>query len=364
MKKILTYILPLLLVLSCDKKPEHKNHTEQKPNDELHLSDLQVQLGHVLTDTVREHELGDELTLTGTISVNQNKTQSVSSRVMGRIEKLYFKNTGEEIKAGEPMYEIYSEELNLAIKELLQASEKRKSLVNSGMDMEKIFQSAKNKLLLYGLTEMQIEEIERTGNSSNTMVFFSPVSGIISSVDVKEGAYVMEGESLFHLADLSSLWVEAQVFPDDIKVIRGNMSATITFSGNETKIVTGKIEFINPELSSSSRINIIRIEIPNEKKELKPGMQAQISVLLNKKKMLAVPTDAVLLDGKGATVWLRTGHNQFKSVMVHAGIEADGYTEIIYGIKQGDVIVSSGAYLLNSEFTIRHGSNPMEGMKH
>lgn len=364
MKKVLTYTLPLLFILSCGKKQEHKNHTEQKTTDELHLSNLQVQLGHILTDTVSEHELGDELTLTGTISVNQNKTQSVSSRIMGRIEKLYFKNTGEEINAGEPLYEIYSEELNLSIKEFLQASEKRKSLRNSGMDMEKIFQSAKNKLILYGLTEMQIEEIERTGNSSNTMVFFSPVSGVISSVDVKEGTYVMEGEYLFHLANLSSLWVEAQVFSDDIKIIQGNMSATITFSGNETKTVSGKIEFINPELSSSSRINIIRIEIPNEKNELKPGMQAQISVLLNKKKMLALPTDAVLLQGNGATVWIKTGKNKFKSVMVHTGIEANGYTEILHGLNSGDEIVVSGAYLLNSEFIIRNGASTMEEHHH
>lgn len=364
MKKILLYMLPFLLVLSCDKKPEHKNHIEQKPNDELHLSDLQIQLGHILTDTVREHELGDELTLTGTISINQNKIQSLSSRVMGRIEKLYFKNTGEEIKAGEPLYEIYSEELNLAIKELLQASEKRKSLVNSGIDMEKIFQSAKNKLLLYGLTETQIMEIEQKNIFSNTTTILSPATGIISSVDVKEGAYIMEGESLFHLADLSSLWVEVQVFSDDIKTIRGNMSATITFSGNETKIFAGKIEFINPELSSSTRINIIRIEIPNEKKELKPGMQAQISVLLNKKKVLAVLTDAVLLEGKGATVWLKTGANKYKSAMVHTGTESNGYTEVLHGLHKGDKVVVSGAYLLNSEFIIRNGFGTMEGHHH
>lgn len=364
MKRIFTYTLLLLFILSCGKKQDHKNHTEQKKTDELHLSDLQVQLGHILTDTFSEHELGDELTLTGTISVNQNKIQSMSSRVMGRIEKLYFKNMGEEIKAGEPLYEIYSEELSLGIKEFLQASEKRKTLINSGADMEKIFLSAKNKLLLYGLTEMQIDEIEQTKNSSNTIIFLSPASGIISSIDVNEGAYVMEGESLFHLADLSSLWVEAQVFSDDIKAIQRNMSATITFSGNETKIVTGKIEFINPELSSSSRINIIRIEIANEKKELKPGMQAQISILLNKKKMLAVPTDAVLFESKGATVWVETGKNKFRSVMVHTGIEVDGYTEILHGLNKNDEVVISGAYLLNSEFIIRNGASIMQGHHH
>lgn len=360
----LIYILPLLLVLSCDKNPENKNHIEQKSSDELYLSDLQMQLGHIQTDTVLEHELGDELTLTGAISVNQNKTQSISSRVIGRIEKLYFKNSGEEIKAGEPLYEIYSEELNLSIKELLQVNEKRISLENSGIDMEKIYQSARNKLLLFGLHDKQIDEIEQTKKSSNTTIFLSPVSGIISLVNVKEGSYVMDGESMFFLADLSTLWVEVQVFSDDIKAFQGNINATIIFSGNETKIVKGKIEFINPELSSYSRVNIIRIEIPNEKNDLKPGMQAQINVLLNKKKVLAVPTDAVLLEGKGAIVWIKSGKNKFKSVMVHAGIEANGYTEILHGLNKEDEIVISGAYLLNNEFIIRNGASTMEGHHH
>ena len=174
----------------------------------------------------------------------------------------------------------------------------------------------------------------------------------------------MEGESIFHIADLSSLWVEAQVYYDDLKMIKENSTAKIYLPDDETRIYEGKISFINPELNPSSRITLIRIEIPNKDKKLKPGMQVSVSILLNRKKSLAVPTDAVILEDKGATVWIKTGLNQFKSVMVHTGIEAKNMTEIIHGLNKGDIIVFSGAYLLNSEFTIRHGSNPMEGHQH
>ena len=364
MKKEFVYILITFTLFACDKKQEHKNHSDHQTIDGLHLSDLQVQLGHILTDSISEHELGDELILSGVVSVNQNKISSISSRVMGRIEKLYFKNSGDEIKLGEPIYEIYSDELNLAAKELLQASEKKKSFTNLDIDFEKILQSAKNKLLLYGLTSEQIIEIEQKKIFQNTFIILSTVSGVISSVDTKEGASLMEGESIFHLADLSSLWVEAQIYADDLNKIKENITAKIYLPNNETKTWEGKISFVNPELNFLTRINTIRIEIGNENHELKPGLQVSVNILLNKKKALAVPTDAVIMEEKGATVWIKTAHNQFKSIMVQTGIESSGFTEIIHGLKRGDVIVTSGAYLLNSEFTIRNGTNPMEEHNH
>ena len=118
---------------------------------------------------------------------------------------------------------------------------------------------------------------------------------------------------------------------------------------------------MNPELNPSSKINVVRIELSNQESELKPGMQINVSVLLNKQITLALPTDAIILDGKGASVWVQTGHNQFKNVMVETGIETNEYTEIKSGLKKGDVIVVSGAYLLSSEYLFKNGTNPMAG---
>lgn len=363
MNKNILLLFLITLIFSCvEKEPEttsHANHSEEQEG--LMLSDQQIQLGHIITEPVTEHSLGDELLLTGVLRLNQNKLTTVSARVMGRIEKLYIKNTGEEIKEGQPIYDVYSEDLNLTAKELRLAIEKKKSLNKEGVDMERIIQSARNKLSLYGLSPKQILDIENTDNFSNTLTITSPVSGVITSIDVSEGNYVMEGGGIYQIADLSSLWAEAQVYSDHLSKIRENMTATVFVPGIPGFKKEGNIAFVNPELNPSSKINSVRIEIPNPKQELKPGMQINVSVLLNKKTTLALPTDAILLDEKGASVWIKTGDHQFKSVMVKTGIETSEYTEIKSGLEPDDEVVISGAYLLNSEYLFKKGTNPMEG---
>lgn len=337
---------------------------QQQSKDELQLSDQQIQLGNITTDSLQEHLLGEDILLTGTIRPNQNTLASISSRVMGRIEKLYFKSTGDVISKDQPLYEIYSEDLNIIIREMLLAAEKKRSIKSIEIDYDKILQSAKNKLLLYGLTEEQVMQIENEKIQPYTVKILSKINGVIYSVDTKEGNYVMEGGDVFHLADFSTVWVEAQVYSDYMNEIKEGMEAKVLFPAFSGKEFSGKISFVNPELNPSSKINIIRVEIPNTTLDIKPGMQAYVSLLLKQKSSLSLPTDAVIKDGKGSTVWLQVGHNKFKSTMVQTGIESNGYTEIVHGLNVGDVVVVTGAYLLNSEYVFNKGTNPMEGHGH
>lgn len=339
---------------------EVKKNQVQNEN-ELQLSDQQIQLGNITTDSLKEHLLGEDILLTGTINTNQNTLASISSRVMGRIEKLYFKTTGDIISKGQPLYEIYSEDLNMIIREMFLATEKKKSLKSIEIDYDKILQSARNKLLLYGLTEEQIKQMENEKVQPYTVKILSKINGVVYSVDTKEGNYIMEGGDVFHLADFSTVWVEAQVYSDYISEIKNGMEAKVKLPAFSEKEFSGQLSFVNPELNPSSKINIIRVEIPNPNLDIKPGMQAYVSLLLKQKSTLSLPTDAVIKDGKGSTVWLQTGHNKFKSVMVHTGLEANGYTEISHGLNKGDVVIVSGAYLLNSEYIFKKGTNPMEG---
>ncbi len=361
MQKVIIVVL-FFLITSCNKKTEQTQSEDQSQHiDGLHLSDLQVQLGHIKTEVLAEHEMGDEILLTGVLTIDQNKSSSISSRVMGRIEKLYFKNTGEKINSGATVYEIYSEDLNLAAKELKLALDKKKSLSVDAIDLDKIISSIKNKLRLYGLNDKQIEQIGNEEMISDLFKIVSPVSGVISSIDAKEGDYVMEGGSIYHVADYSNLWAETEVFIDDLSRIKENTMASVYFPGISGLKTSGKISFVNLELNNSSQINSIRIEIPNNDNQLKVGMQINVSILLNKKTTLALPTDAVIIDGKGSSVWRKTGHNQYQSVMVTTGMETNEYTQITNGLNEGDTVVVSGAYLLNSEYLFKKGTNPMEG---
>lgn len=336
--------------------------TNGDKKDEIQLSNQQIQLGNILTDTIRTASIGDQLVLTATLNFDQMKSSSVSSRIMGRIEKLYFKNIGDYVKKGAALYDLYSEELNNAKQEFLLALDKKKIFTTeTAIDFDQLLQSAKNKLLLWGMIEAQIEELARKGKASPVTTFYSPAAGYITTVDIREGDYTMEGGTIVKLADLSSLWAEAQVYTSQLADIDRNSIATVQLPDFDGKEIKGRIEFVNPEINPDTRINLIRVSIPNFDNQLKPGMPAYVLLKSPQRKTLTLPIDAVIRDGKGATVWIQTADKTFKSVMVETGLESDDRIEILSGLSIGDIVVVRGTYLLNSEFIFKKGTNPMSG---
>ncbi|MBR2647945.1 MAG: efflux RND transporter periplasmic adaptor subunit [Sediminibacterium sp.] len=349
-------------ICKMDLTPVKKKNGESK--DELQLSEQQIQLGNIQTDTIRNGTIGDQLVLTATLNFDQMKASSVSSRVMGRVEKLYYKNLGDYVKKGLPLYDLYSEDLNNAKQEYILALDKKKTFTNETViDFDQLIQSAKNKLLLWGLNEAQVNELANTKKATTTTTFYSTANGYITQLDIREGDYVMEGGTIVKLADLSALWAEAQVYTSQLAEVNSNSIATVLLPDFDNKEIKGKIEFVNPEINPDTRINLIRVSIPNQGNQLKPGMPAYVLLKSPQRQSLTLPIDAVLRDGKGATVWIQTSQNTFKSVMVQTGLESDERIEIKSGVAIGDVIVIRGAYLLQSEFIFKKGANPMDGMK-
>lgn len=350
-------------ICKMDLTPVKKKNGERK--DELQLSEQQIQLGNIQTDTIRNGTIGDQLVLTATLNFDQMKASSVSSRVMGRVERLYYKNLGDYVKKGSPLYEIYSEDLNNAKQEYILALDKKRAFsTESIIDFDQLIQSAKNKLLLWGLSEVQINELANTRKAAPTTIFYSTASGYITQLDIREGDYAMEGGTIVKLADLSTLWAEAQVYTSQLAEVNSNSIATVQLPDFDNKEIKGRIEFVNPEINPDTRINLIRVSIPNTGNQLKPGMPAYVLLKSPQRQSLTLPIDAVIRDGKGATVWIQTGKNTFKSVMVQAGIESGNRIEIKSGLKEGDVVVLTGAYLLHSEFVFKKGADPMSGHNH
>lgn len=347
-------------ICKMDLTPVKKKTGENK--DEIELSDQQIQLGNIQTDTIRNGSIDDHLLLTATLNFDQMKTSSASSRVSGRVEKLYFKNIGDYIKKGAPLYDLYSEELNNAKQEYWLVLEQRKEFASeTTIDFEQLLQSAKNKLLLWGLTEGQIQQLAKQKKTTTTTTFYSPASGFLTNLEIQEGDYIEEGSTVIKLADLSTLWAEAQVYTTQLAALDRHSIATVQLPDLDDREIPGNIEFINPEINPDTRINLIRVSIPNPGNQLKPGMPAYVLLKSPARKSLSLPIDAVLRDGNGATVWIKTTNHSFKSVMVQTGMESDDRIEIISGLKSGDVVVIAGAYLLQSEYIFKKGANPMEG---
>jgi Cu(I)/Ag(I) efflux system membrane fusion protein len=290
------------------------------------------------------------------------KSSSVSSRVMGRVEKLYFKSLGDYVRKGSPLYDLYSEELNNAKQEYLLALDRKKTFTGETViDFDQLLQSAKSKLLLWGMSEAQVQGLAKNNKTTPSTTFYSTASGYITTLDIREGDYIMEGGTVVKLADLSSLWAEAQVYTSQLANIDRNSIATVQLPDFDRKEITGKIEFVNPEINPDTRINLIRVSIPNPGNQLKPGMPAYVLLKSPQRKTLTLPVDAVIRDGTGATVWIQTAVKTFKIIMVQTGLESNDRIEIKSGLSIGDVVVISGAYLLNSEYIFKKGTNPMSG---
>ncbi len=338
-----------------------RKNRQQNP-DEIKLSPEQIHLGNIRVDTIRSGSIGTETVLTGTVNFDQSSLNAVSTRISGRIEKLYFKNIGDPIFRGARLYDLYSEELNNAQQEYLLILEKQKALGNSIVNYNDLAQSAKSKLLLWGMTESQLTALAAAGKAAATTAFYSTAAGAITELDVKEGDYVTDGGTIVKLAGLSNLWVEAQVYTTQLSQFDPSSTVNIQFPDLPGKTLRGKIAFVNPEINPDNRINIVRVAVPNKDNLLRPGMPAYVTVKAPLHKMVSLPSDAVLRNGSMSTIWVQTAQNTFKSRMVQTGQEGDGFVEITSGLQPGDAVVTSGAYLLQSEYIFRNGANPMEGM--
>lgn len=335
-----------------------------KNSDDIELSGQQIRLGNILVDTIQQESIGKEIEFTGTLNINASQVVSISARVMGRIEKLYVKTTGDYVAKGAPLYEIYSEELNITKQEYIAALQRRSLFQDQSIiDFNDLIKSAVTKLRLWGMTEAQIRALETSKKAPLTTTFYSMESGYVTSLEITEGVYVMEGGTILQLANLSTLWAEAQVYTTQLYQIPKGATATILVAGTE-KEIKGRIEFSNPEVSTERGINLIRVPVPNPGDQLRPGMSILVRVQTSNRNSLALPTDAIIHDENGATVWIQVAENKFRSQMVTPGFESNGLTEIVSGLKEGDAVVIRGTYLLHSEFVFKRGADPMTSHSH
>jgi membrane fusion protein, copper/silver efflux system len=333
----------------------HKNLVQMV--NTIILSDQQVQLGNIQVDTLGKGKIGNTTVLNATLTIDETKSTAVSSRVAGRIDKLYFKSTGDYIKKGDKLYDLYSEELNNAKQEYILALEKEKVLDHSIIDFKQLVESARNKLLLWGMNTEQITLLGKTKQSSPLTAFYSPASGTITSFESHEGEYIAEGGTIVRLTDLSSLWAQAQVYTSQLSGMdfRGTATVQIPDLGES---INGRIELVNPEINPDTRINLVRISIPNKDDLLKPGMNAYVSLANRRTNALTMPANAVLKNEQDNIVWIQAGHNTYKSVSVKTGQEDGDHVEITAGLQPGDIVVVNGAYLINSEYILKRGSMP------
>lgn len=347
--------------------PVYKNNGTTEEGT-VQIDPAMVQNIGVKTEMVMKRKLTHTIRTTGRIDYDETKQTVITTKFSGYIEKLYLDYTGKPVQQGQPLFDIYSPELVATQQEYLQAirySSTMKSANDSSVSSgaNDLLQSAKKKLLYWDISPAQIKELEQTGNIQKTLTIYSPFSGVVVEKNIFDGMQAQAGTGLFKLADISQMWVYADVYENELSWVKVGENATIDLPYNAGKSLQGKVSYIYPYLQEQTRTAKVRIDFPNENQSLKKDMYVTVhitpTVSIN---AIAIPEQSVIHSGKRDVVILALGEGKFKSIDVKFGSLADGYYEVKEGLKEGDEIVTSSQFLIDSESNLKAGTSSMSGM--
>ena len=297
-------------------------------------------------EEVSTKSFGESFSTVGRIEPDERRFYVVQTRVPGFVERLLVRAVGDPVKKGQKIAEIYAPDLLAAQQEYLTLL----SLNNIDND-NSLKKAARNRLKLLGMTEGEISSITKAGKSSSRFGLYAPASGVLTELGVREGGQLMAGSSLMQISDLSQVWVIAEVPERDAARLKPGMSADVEFQSLPGEVFKGKVGYLYPMLNDTSRTLQVRIELPNKGNHLRPGMYANVSFTGQIYEALSVSTEAIIATGKRKIVIVKE-KNGYRPVEITTGQERDNYTEILDGLIEGEQVVASGQFLIDSEASL------------
>jgi Cu(I)/Ag(I) efflux system membrane fusion protein len=307
----------------------------------------------------------------GRVDYDEKRLVTISPKIGGWIEDLYVDFTGRFVQQGEPLLTIYSPELVSTQEEYLLALRAKKDLVKSPFSEvagsgSSLAESARRRLKLWDITDDQVKTLEESGQPRKTLTLYSPFSGVVLEKVAYKGMNVMPGVALYKLADLSVVWVYADIYEYELPFIRLGQQATVQLSYLPGEAFTGKAIYIYPSLDPNTRTAKVRFEFPNPHGKLKPEMYANVEIKVHLGKKLAVPEGAIIDTGIRQMAIIDKGSGYFEPREVKVGAKVDDYYEVIKGLKAGERVVTSANFLIDSESKLKEamGGMAMPGMEH
>lgn len=354
------------------KKSAHKESSsaELAVIKGVSLSSAQRVIANVSTIRAERGSLKKEINAVGVVGYAEPLQAKVAARFRGRIEKLHVDYTGAVVHKGQPLFELYSPDLVSAEQELIlavNAIERSASSNAEDESQQRLLRATRDRLLThFGMTSQQLSEIEQSKQVRTTVTFNSPIHGTVISKEVQQGQYVDEGMMLYQLTDLSKVWIYLDVYEKDLRFIKVGKSVQITSEAYPNESFTGKVTFINAVLNGETRTIRVRTEFDNPNGKLKPQMyvKAKLSIPIND--VIVIPSSAVLSTGRRDVVWVEVKPNTFEPRSVVLGVHAESSCEVLSGLQEGDSIVVSGGFMLESESQLQQpfalGSEPAGGV--
>ncbi|MBI3364761.1 MAG: efflux RND transporter periplasmic adaptor subunit [Ignavibacteriae bacterium] len=341
--------------MSLVKKPKSvdMSQQEQQKLGTVTISPTKQVLANIATTVAGRMSLEQNIQAVGHIDYAEPNFRHISTRFSGRLEKLYLTYTGQNVLKGDRVADVYSPDAVSAQQEYLlskQSYEQVKDateLISSGA--QSLLEQSRQKLILWGFTEEQIAELDRTKQVKNIVTIFSPINGTVLKKNVHPQHYVAAGEDMFDVADLSTVWMYADVYEFEMRTLRVGQAVEATSDAYPGEVFKGKISFISPTVDPSTRTVQVRADFPNPHGTLKPEMYVKALIKVHLPQTVVVQQSAVLSTGNRQVVWMQKQEGVFEPRLVKTGARAGEYIQILDGINEGETVVSSGGYLIDSE---------------
>ncbi len=320
----------------------------------VEISPEKQQLIGVATATVGRRQLRAEVRTVGSVTVSERLLSDIHTKVEGWVEKLYAEETGAIVRKGEPLLTIYSPELVSTQEEYLLALRSRERVKDSPFPEvrrsgDSMAEAARKRLRLWDIPEEEIERLERTGEVREALTLYSPSTGYVLDKHVVEGMRVTPAMVLFRVADLSQVWVGADVYEQEASLVKEGMEATFTTVAHPGREFSGRVTYLYPTLDTATRTLKARLEFPNPGLTLKPGMYGDITIAAPSGDVLAIPEEAVLDSGTRQIVFVKEGEGRFVPREVKLGVRVAGFRSVLSGLTEGEQVVASPNFLIDSE---------------
>jgi Cu(I)/Ag(I) efflux system membrane fusion protein len=339
------------------------------PSDTVVVSPERQQISGVRFGPVGFQNLERIIRTVGRLDFDEKKISTVNPKIGGWIEELYVDYTGKMVRKGQPLLSIYSPELVSTQEEYLLALKAKKILSASPIaDIsgggESLLQAARRRLLLWDITPKQIETLEKTGEIKKTMVLYAPADGFVMEKMAFKGMSLMPGVTLFKIGDLSTIWVIADIYEYELPFIKIGDKARITLAYFPGESLEGTATYIYPAVDPKTRTAKVRFDLPNPEFKLKPEMWANVELKIPLGRKLVVPEDAVMDSGTMQMVFVDRGQGHFESRHIQIGAKVQGYYEVLSGLREGEKVVTSANFLIDSESQLKAATGAMGGHQH
>lgn len=323
----------------------------QISSDGLRLSGMQTTLA------TREH-LARTIRAAGTVTVDETRIRHVHTKIPGWVERLFVNFTGQLVRQGEPILSIFSRELLATQEEYLSAQETSRRFISSDIPEvrkggEDLMKAARRRLELFDVPDAFIDRLESTGKVQRSVTLNAPVSGFVAVKDVFEGQQIEPAMELFTIADLTQVWVEAELYEYEAKILHLGQNAMVSLPYDTSTHRAGRIAFISPTVNTDTRTLKVRFEFSNPGMALKPGMFANVELAVEDAEGVVVPDSALMDTGERQVVFVSKGGGRFEPREVTAGVRSGGKVLISSGVARGEEVVVRANFLLDSESRLR-----------